>query len=125
MELRRQCGLVNINKLMEVPKPDFEEEEVEDEEVSSVSSSKIENLCWCPAVIPEEVTICAGILDDIIDSVVHEASSIVPAPVPSPVKRRRATLRHQLSQDLSGGARHGLGRGRQARRGHHRARLLR
>ena len=52
-------------------------------------------------MIPEEVTICAGILDDIIDSVVHEASSIVPAPVPSPVKRRRATLRHQLSQDLS------------------------
>ena len=102
MELRRQCGLVNINKLMEVPQPDFEEEEEEEEEeVSSVSSSKIENLCWCPAVIPEEVTICAGILDDIIDSVVHEAVSMVPAPVPSPVKRRRARLRHQLSQDLS------------------------
>ena len=108
MELRRQLGMANINRLLHVEPPDTDDEAGEETRpgVLDAVNNKIEDLtesCDETDVCSETVRICDEILREILDNVINECSSeISPVKPPSSVvRRKRPKLKHQLSQDLS------------------------
>ena len=108
MELRRQLGRVNINRLLHVEPPDTDDEAGEETRpgVLDAVNNKVEDItapCDETNVCSETVWLCDEILKEILDNVINECSSEI-SPVKPPcsaVRRKRPKLKHQLSQDLS------------------------
>ena len=111
MELRRQLGIVNINRLLHVEPLDTDDETGEAGEearpsVLDAENNKVEDIrapCDETDFCSEQVRLCDEILNEIIDNVINECSSdISPVKPPSSVvRRKKPKLKHQLSQDLS------------------------
>ena len=108
MELRRQLGIVNINRLLHVEPPDTDDEAIEETRpgVLDAENNRVEEIsepCDERNFGSEAVRICDEILKEIFESVLNECSSeISPVKTPSSVvRRKKPKLKHQLSQDLS------------------------